>query len=223
MLKFLVTQCRNTTKIGDNYITVQRVGEKTFANDVTVFIGNLPLHVDENSVREFFQSCDTIQAVRLIRDSKTGVGKGFGFVSFASRDGVILALEKNGAEFSGREIRVRKAGKEQEKRENQSRKVDSKNARRRLRDAKAANHTTKGTAGPTRDGHDDQADDEEGGEERTGEVKKTVRREKGEKRAKMRFAGEKMAKIMKRKKKQKLLKVRQTTGKKKAIARILTA
>ena len=54
----------------------------------------------------FFGECGQISSVRLVRDSQTGIGKGFGYVNFKNKDGVVLALEKNGQTFNGREIRV---------------------------------------------------------------------------------------------------------------------
>ena len=43
----------------------------------------------------------------MIRDSKTGMGKGFGFVTFASKDSLVLGLEKNGQLLNGREVRIK--------------------------------------------------------------------------------------------------------------------
>lgn len=213
---------RSTTKIGDNYISVQRVGNTTFENDVTVFIGNLPLKVQENAVREFFDECGHIQGIRLIRDSTTGIGKGFGFVSFGTRDGVILALEKNGADFEGREMRVKKAGKETEKREKRARKVDSKNARRRLRDSDSKGGKKSQSPADTNEDPDGGDEAEEGGgEEPVHRKKQKVRKTD----TRIMFSGERMGKSVtkKKKKKQKLLKGRQSAGKKQAIARLLTA
>lgn len=57
-------------------------------------------------MRNFFSECGEIDSVRLIRDKKTGMGKGFGYVNFEAKDSVVLALEKNGQVFNEREIRV---------------------------------------------------------------------------------------------------------------------
>lgn len=40
------------------------------------------LGTEEEPLRELFKDCGEIESVRLIRDSKTGVGKGFGFILF---------------------------------------------------------------------------------------------------------------------------------------------
>lgn len=37
---------------------------------------------EEENIRQAFADCGTIESVRIIRDNKTGIGKGFGFVLF---------------------------------------------------------------------------------------------------------------------------------------------
>lgn len=58
-------------------------------------------------MREFFNDCGPIQSIRIVRDSQTGIGKGFGYVNFKSNDSLVLALEKNGNLFKNREIRIK--------------------------------------------------------------------------------------------------------------------
>lgn len=43
------------------------------------------------------------------------MGKGFGYVNFEDKDAVVLALEKNGQTFNGREVRVHPYQYKQEK------------------------------------------------------------------------------------------------------------
>ena len=43
----------------------------------------------------------------MVRDSKTGIGKGFGFVNFKNKDSVVLALEKNEQTLNEREVRIK--------------------------------------------------------------------------------------------------------------------
>lgn len=57
-------------------------------------------------MRQAFVECGDIQDVRIVRDSRTGAGKGFGFILFKERDGVMFALKKNKTEFHGRQLRV---------------------------------------------------------------------------------------------------------------------
>merc|ERR1711936_4285 len=46
---------------------------------------------------------------RLIRDASTGMGKGFGYVNFATEESVQLAVRLNQHEVEGRKIRVSRA------------------------------------------------------------------------------------------------------------------
>ena len=76
----------------------------------SVFVGNLPFSADEEAVRTAFKDCGDVEAVRIIRDTKTGVGKGFGFVLFAERSSVVFALKQNRKiEVDGRSLRVFKS------------------------------------------------------------------------------------------------------------------
>lgn len=54
-------------------------------------------------------------SVRVVRDNKTGIGKGFGYINFKSEDAVALALELHGTEILNREIRVKPCSDENKK------------------------------------------------------------------------------------------------------------
>ncbi|XP_045539836.1 nucleolar protein 12-like [Papilio machaon] len=58
-----------------------------------IFVGNLPFALEDETLQQKFQQCGEIESVRIIRDSKTKVGKGFGYVNFKSKDAVELALQ----------------------------------------------------------------------------------------------------------------------------------
>jgi nucleolar protein 12 len=74
---------------------------------------------------EHFKECGEIDNVRVIRDNKTGVGKGIGYVSFKTADAVILALKLNKSEVDSRPIRVERCSKKQKK----NKKTDGKKPR----------------------------------------------------------------------------------------------
>ena len=57
----------------------------------SVFLGNLPFDVGDDAVREHFVECGTVENVRIVRDAKTGLGKGFGYLLFAV-SAIILVL-----------------------------------------------------------------------------------------------------------------------------------
>ncbi|ELU11225.1 hypothetical protein CAPTEDRAFT_227550 [Capitella teleta] len=79
----------------------------------SVFLGNLPLEVQEDEVRLHFQECGEVENVRLVRDRGTGIGKGFGFVLFKDVCAVDLALKMHEEVFRGRKLRVMPSGDKQ--------------------------------------------------------------------------------------------------------------
>ncbi|PJF19362.1 hypothetical protein PSACC_00877 [Paramicrosporidium saccamoebae] len=81
------------------------------ATKKSVFIGNLPLAVSDESLWKVFESCGPISYVRVIRDKETGLGKGFGYVAFKEKAAVELAVQLNGSICEGRPLRVSKCAK----------------------------------------------------------------------------------------------------------------
>lgn len=61
-----------------------------------VFVGNLHFEADEESLWRHFGSCGKIEYVRIVRDSKTNVGKGFAYVQFEDLSNVNQALLLDG-------------------------------------------------------------------------------------------------------------------------------
>ncbi|KAK5865492.1 hypothetical protein PBY51_019758 [Eleginops maclovinus] len=90
----------------------------------SVFVGNLPFEINELSFRQHFEECGPVEAVRLVRDQNSGLGKGFGYVLFESADSVQLALELDGSKLDSRTIRVKRSVKK----EKQKSKPDGKGA-----------------------------------------------------------------------------------------------
>ncbi|KAJ3295299.1 Nucleolar protein 12 [Rhizoclosmatium sp. JEL0117] len=85
---------------------------KSDVNDFkkSVFLGNLAFDIVEESVWQFFKDCEN---VRIVRDKKTNLGKGFGYVQFADGHDVDIALKMDGQELAGRKVRVTKCSKSQ--------------------------------------------------------------------------------------------------------------
>lgn len=76
----------------------------------TLFIGNLPFVVSEEELRAAFIACGQIENVRLVRDPKTHLGKGIGYIMFKNKDAMNKALlEKKDLWFKGRTLRVARA------------------------------------------------------------------------------------------------------------------
>ena len=110
----------NQTKFLDKHIRVDATihereeGQKGRVSQddyqTSVFIGNIPFIVSEEELREFFATCGDIENVRLVRDPKTFLGKGIGYVMFKTKEAMQKCIaEKDGAKFKGRELRVKRA------------------------------------------------------------------------------------------------------------------
>lgn len=67
----------------------------THENKRSVFVGNLDFEEDDESLWSHFKSCGDIEYVRLVRDAKTNVGKGFAYVQFKDFQSVNKALLLN--------------------------------------------------------------------------------------------------------------------------------
>lgn len=77
----------------------------------SIFVGNLPYDIEDESVWQHFSECGTVEGVRIIRDAQFRIGKGFGYVLFDSPLAVTRALKMNDVKLQGRKLRVTKAVK----------------------------------------------------------------------------------------------------------------
>lgn len=71
----------------------------------TAHVGNLSFEATEGEISNFFASCD-VTSVRLVRDREQDRPKGFGYVEFGSKDGLLGALELNNSQLAGRLVRI---------------------------------------------------------------------------------------------------------------------
>ncbi|CDS08395.1 hypothetical protein LRAMOSA09758 [Lichtheimia ramosa] len=77
----------------DKHLRVDNAANpKPYDRKRSVFVGNLPFDAEEEELWEFFADCGAIDNVRLVRDKKTNIGKGIGYVQFTRRAAVDLAL-----------------------------------------------------------------------------------------------------------------------------------
>ncbi|XP_051531152.1 RNA-binding protein 34 [Myxocyprinus asiaticus] len=99
---------------GGFHIRVDRVSRQT-AHDHkrSIFVGNLPYDIMELPLRQHFEECGNVEAVRLVRDRESGMGKGFGYILFESPDSVMLALKLDGSKLQERKIRVKRSVKKE--------------------------------------------------------------------------------------------------------------
>jgi len=71
-----------------------------------VFVGNLSFDAQEEDLWNFFKDSGDIENVRIIRDSKTNLGKGFAYVQFQDRASVDVALRLHDTKMGTRKLRV---------------------------------------------------------------------------------------------------------------------
>ena len=124
----------------DTLIKSAEDGKKNANKDdftTTVFVGNLPYIVSEEEVRTCFTKYGKILNVRLVRDPKTFVGKGIGYVQFADGDMMRQAIESD-IKFKGRELRLKKATDPKKREKKANRKQQALEDRKAKRAAKNA-------------------------------------------------------------------------------------
>jgi len=77
---------------------------------MNIYVGNLPYETTEDELRQAFEAHGEVTSVQIITDRYTGKSRGFAFVEMADdASGQTAIDEMNGAEFSGRQLKVTKA------------------------------------------------------------------------------------------------------------------
>lgn len=71
----------------------------------TAHIGNMSFDTSEGEISDFFKDCE-VTKVRIVEDKMDRKPKGFGYVEFASLEGLKKALSYAGSNLAGRTIRV---------------------------------------------------------------------------------------------------------------------
>ncbi|EDO15810.1 hypothetical protein Kpol_1040p23 [Vanderwaltozyma polyspora DSM 70294] len=101
----------NGTVFQKNHLRVDSVSNPAaHENKRSIFVGNMDFEQDEETLWSHFESCGEIEYVRIIRDSKTNLGKGFAYIQFKDLQSVNKALLLNDKKFDNtkttRKLRV---------------------------------------------------------------------------------------------------------------------
>lgn len=76
----------------------------------TVFVGNLPFDVKDEELYQLFCGIgnmgSNVEAIRVIRDPKVNVGKGFAYVFFKTREAANSVVDNQKLELHGRKLRL---------------------------------------------------------------------------------------------------------------------
>ena len=104
---------KNGSLVNEHYIRVDKVvkSKQEIKEDSknSIFLGNVPFSATEEDIRTALLQCGDIEYVRLLRDAKTNVGKGFGYVKFVDSSGVMFAMKiKDNVEVNGRKLRIQR-------------------------------------------------------------------------------------------------------------------
>jgi RNA recognition motif-containing protein len=75
-----------------------------------LYVGNLPYSATDQSLRDAFSQCGTVESARVITDRDSGRSKGFAFVEMSSTSEASDSISRfNGYEMDGRAINVSEA------------------------------------------------------------------------------------------------------------------
>ena len=93
----------NNHELEGRHIRVDKAAQRKADSKHSVFVGNLPFDVDEEELRAHFAiecGIEGIVNVRIVRDPKTSLGKGIGFVQLETEAATAAALEVHGTKFN---------------------------------------------------------------------------------------------------------------------------
>ncbi|XP_063689780.1 RNA-binding protein 34-like [Bolinopsis microptera] len=104
---------KNGSVVNDLNIRVDKVvkSKKEVKEDTknSIFLGNIPFAATDEDIRAALAQCGDIEYVRLLRDAKTNIGKGIGYVKFVDSAGVMFAMKiKDNVEVNGRKLRIQR-------------------------------------------------------------------------------------------------------------------
>jgi RNA recognition motif-containing protein len=79
-----------------------------FFSSCKVYVGNLSFKTEDQDLQEFLEQNNSegvIVECKVIRDKFSGASRGFGFVTFDSKDSASRCCNLNGIEMEGRVVR----------------------------------------------------------------------------------------------------------------------
>lgn len=77
---------------------------------MTIYVGNVNYSLSEEDVQRIFEVLGKVDAIKIVRDKKTGKSKGFGFLDMPSKKEAMEAIKTlDGKTVAGRNLRVLRA------------------------------------------------------------------------------------------------------------------
>ncbi|PJJ84644.1 RNA recognition motif domain-containing protein [Mucilaginibacter auburnensis] len=75
---------------------------------VKLFVGGFPLEIDELELAKLFGPHGDISTIKIVRDKKTRICKGYAFIEMSDRTGAEAAAEAlDGADMNGKQLTVK--------------------------------------------------------------------------------------------------------------------
>ncbi|VEN35478.1 unnamed protein product [Callosobruchus maculatus] len=100
-------EAANGTLFQNHHLRVEACNKKSKPDESkAIFIGNLSFDAEEEELWKLFEPCGAISSIRIVRDPRTSMGKGFAYVNFEDSDAVQLALEMENVKLKDRELRI---------------------------------------------------------------------------------------------------------------------
>ena len=132
------------------------------SEETKLFIGGLSWGTTDDSLKAAFEKFGDIVDAKVISDRNTGRSRGFGFVTFQTREEATQACEEvNGTEIDGRQVRVDIAQKKSQERRDRDDRDPGRYGGNRDYDSRRNNFRREGGGGGgrDRDGGRDRGDD----------------------------------------------------------------
>lgn len=82
-------------------------------SEAKIYVGNLSYGATDGDIESYFQKYGSIKDVKVITDRDTGRSKGFAFVTFDAAESANNALEADGKDLNGRNLKVSIAREQQ--------------------------------------------------------------------------------------------------------------
>ena len=77
---------------------------------MNIYVGNLSFGMDDQKLRQLFETYGAVDSVNIIKDRDTGRSKGFGFVEMNDEQAALAAISGlHEKEVDGRKLNVSKA------------------------------------------------------------------------------------------------------------------
>jgi len=107
-----MAQTKNAPDALMTHATVTSVGDGSVDESEyvpnRVYVGGMPYAYTENDVREYWEYCGSIESLDILTFPDTGRFRGIAFITFATADGFLAALECNGIECDGQTLKVQR-------------------------------------------------------------------------------------------------------------------